>query len=144
MRYCTRCVMPDTRPGIRFDEEGVCQACRAFEQKKQTDWAARRRELEALCDRHRGKYGENAFDCVIAVSGGKDSHYQVHVLKEQMGMNPLLVSVEDNFTMTEAGKHNIRNISETFGCHLISLKPTFLEFKAVGRIRDLYFCYPTK
>lgn len=134
MRYCKKCVMPDTRPGILFDEEGVCQACRAEEQKSRTDWNARWSELEALCDRHRGKYGANGYDCVIAVSGGKDSHYQVHVFKEKLGMTPLLVTVEDNFTMTEAGKHNLRNISETFGCTLLSCKPDIRAEKKLLRI----------
>lgn len=44
-------------------------------------------------------------------------------MKEKLGMNPILFSVEDNFTMTEAGKKNLKNLSETFGCHIISLKP---------------------
>lgn len=126
--------MPDTRPGIHFDDEGVCQACHAEEHKDQTDWDARWKELQALCDRHRGKYGTNGHDCIIAVSGGKDSHVQVHVMKEEMGMNPLLVSVEDNFTMTEAGKHNLRNISEAFGCNIISLKPDIRTQKKLIRL----------
>lgn len=134
MRFCTKCVMPDTRPGIRFDDEGVCQACHAEEQKNKTDWDARWKELETLCDKHRGQYGKGNWDCVIAVSGGKDSHYQVHVLKEKLGMNPLLVSVDDNFTMTEAGKHNIQNISEAFGCHLIVLKPNRRAQKHLTRL----------
>lgn len=122
MKYCKKCVMPDTRPGIYFDDEGVCQACRAEEQKDKTDWNKRANELEILCEKYRDKTGRN-YDCIIAASGGKDSHFQVYVMKELMGMNPLLVSVEDNFTMTEAGKHNLRNISERFGCDIISLKP---------------------
>lgn len=133
MRYCTQCVMPDTRPGIYFDEHGVCQACRAEERKNHTDWDARWKELEALCDKHRGRYGANNFDCIIAVSGGKDSHYQVHVFKELLGMNPLLVSVEDNFTTTGAGKHNLRNISEAFGCHLITIKPNLRAQRTLVR-----------
>lgn len=132
MRYCTKCVMPDTRPGIRFDGEGVCQACRTNEKKKNTDWDARFKELEKLCDKYRGMNGDG-YDCMIAVSGGKDSHYQVYVMKELMGMNPLLVTVEDNFTMTEAGKHNIKNISEEFGCHIISIKPNIRAQKRIVR-----------
>lgn len=134
MKYCKKCVMPDTRPGIIFDGEGVCQACRAEERKDNTDWTARREALHALCDRHRGRYGKGSFDCVIAVSGGKDSHTQVQVFKEEMGMHPLLVSVEDNFTMTEAGKHNLRNLSEAFGCQIVSLKPNIRAQKALMRI----------
>lgn len=125
--------MPNTRPGIVFDSEGVCQGCRTEEAKNTINWEVRWQELEVLCDKHRGQYGKNAYDCIIAVSGGKDSHYQVHVFKELLGMNPLLVSVEDNFTMTEAGKHNLKNISEVFGCHILSLKPDIRTQKSLMR-----------
>lgn len=130
MKYCKKCVMPNTRPGIYFDDEGICQACRAEEQKDRTNWAMRQQELEALCDKHRRK-SEGEYDCIIAVSGGKDSHFQVHYFKEIMNMNPLLVSVEDNFEMTNAGKHNLKNLSERFGCHLITLKPNIKAQKAI-------------
>lgn len=122
MKYCTRCVMPDTRPGITFNEEGVCSACQSYERRNLIDWDARWKELEALCDKYRGCNGDG-YDCAIAVSGGKDSHYQVHLMKNVLKMNPILFSVEDNFPMTEAGKHNIQNISEEFGCSIFSLKP---------------------
>lgn len=132
MNYCKKCVMPDTRPGIWFDEEGVCQACRAEEQKGRTDWDKRFEELKTLCSKHRGLFGDS-YDCIIAVSGGKDSHFQTYVMKELMGMNPLLVSVEDNFPMTDAGKHNIRNLSEEFGCDIISIKPNIKVQKKLLR-----------
>ena len=132
MRYCTKCVMPDTRPGISFDDEGVCCACRAHEKKATIDWEKRYHELETLCNQYRGMNGKG-YDCMIAVSGGKDSHFQVHIMKERMGMNPLLVSVEDNFPMTEAGKHNIQNISEEFGCDIISMKPNMKLQKSIMR-----------
>ena len=99
--------MPDTRPGISFDENGVCSACNNEQRKDSIDWSSRYKELEKLCDKYRGMNG-NEPDCAIAVSGGKDSHFQVHVMKEKMGMNPILFSVEDNFTMTEAGKANLK------------------------------------
>ncbi|MCC8172049.1 MAG: hypothetical protein LIP00_09765 [Parabacteroides sp.] len=65
------------------------------------DYAARMDELKCLCDKYKGMNGPNGYDCMIAVSGGKDSHFQVYIMKEVMGMNPLLVSVEDNFPMTD-------------------------------------------
>lgn len=80
-----------------------------------------------------GKCRGGVYDCVIAVSGGKDSHYQVYVMKELMGMNPLLITVEDFFTMTEAGKHNLKNISEAFGCNIISFKPNRRAAKIISR-----------
>lgn len=122
MRYCKKCVMPDTRPGISFNEDGICSACQAYENRKNIDWDARWKEFENICNKYRGMNGDG-YDCAIAVSGGKDSHYQVYVMKEIMHMNPILFSVEDNFPMTEAGKHNIQNLSEEFGCNIISLKP---------------------
>ena len=142
MKYCTKCVMPDTRPGITFDENGVCSGCRSHESKKNVDWDKRFKELEALCDKYRGMNG-NGYDCMIAVSGGKDSHFQVHLMKEVMKMNPILVSVEDNFPMTDAGIHNIHNISEEFGCNIISLKPDIKAQKTLMRYTFEKYGKPT-
>lgn len=108
MKYCTKCCMPDTRPGISFDERGVCSACQSYEHRATVDWDARWKEFEAICDKYRGMNGPDGYDCMIAVSGGKDSHFQVWLMKEVMHMNPLLVSACDNLPMTEAGKHNIK------------------------------------
>lgn len=142
MRYCKKCVMPDTRPGIKFNQEGICSACQSFERRKDIDWESRYKELEDICNKYRGMNGDG-YDCAIAVSGGKDSHYQVYVMKELMGMNPILFSVEDNFKMTEAGKHNIRNISEEFGCPIISLKPDIKAQKTIMRYMFETYGKPT-
>jgi len=123
--------MPDTRPGVTFNSEGVCSACQAYENRKNVDYNKRFEELKELCNKYRGMNGPNGYDCMIAVSGGKDSHYQVHVMKEIMGMNPLLVTVEDNFPMTQAGIHNLKNISEEFGCDIISMKPNISAQKKI-------------
>lgn len=142
MKYCRKCVMPDTRPGIRFNEEGICSACQSYERRKSIDWDARWKEFEAICDKYRGMNGDG-YDCAIAVSGGKDSHYQVHLMKNVMHMNPILFSVEDNFPMTEAGKHNLRNISEEFGCSIISLKPNRQAQKKLMRYMFEKYGKPT-
>lgn len=132
MKFCKKCIMPDTRPGITFDKNGICIACQNNERKKNVNWETRFDELKKLCDKYRRK-DSTEYDCIIAVSGGKDSHYQVHVMKELMNMNPLLVTVEDVFTMTKAGQHNIKNISEAFGCNLISFKPDRKAAKIICR-----------
>ena len=130
--------MPDTRPGITFNAEGVCSGCIAHERKGNVDYDERFKELKSICDKYRGMNGDGP-DCAIAVSGGKDSHYQVYVMKELMGMNPILFSVEDNFTMTEAGKHNLKNISEEFGCSIISIKPDIkLQKKLMRKTFEKY------
>jgi N-acetyl sugar amidotransferase len=110
--------MPDTRPGSIFNEEGVCQACLNYDARKTIDWKKRKKELSDLCDKYRRKDGY--YDCLIPVSGGKDSHFLVHTMKEEMGMNPLLMTVGDPFTKTEAGERNFRNLGKTFNCdHLL-------------------------
>ena len=134
--------MPDTRPGISFDEAGVCSACQAYEKRKTIDWNSRWKEFEGICDKYRGMNG-NGYDCSIAVSGGKDSHYQVHLMKDVMHMNPVLFSVEDNFPMTEAGKHNLKNISEEFGCNIISIKPDIRTQKKLMRYMFENYGKPT-
>lgn len=119
MKYCKKCVIPDTRPGIVFDKEGVCMPCRTAEERKKINWDERYKELEKLCAKYRGKNG-NYYDCIITVSGGKDSIFQIYVMKELMKMNPLLINVY-NFSWTETGRHNFNNMSDTFGCDTISL-----------------------
>lgn len=143
MKYCIKCTMPDTRPGIKFDNEGVCSACRNYELQKEIDWKKRWTEFQALCDKYRGCNGPGQYDCAIAVSGGKDSHYQVYIMKEVMKMNPILFSVEDNFPMTEAGIHNLKNISEEFGCPIISYKPNIKAQKIIMRAMFEKYGKPT-
>lgn len=106
MKYCKICIMPDTRPEQVFDAEGVCDACRSAEKKhKKTDWAKRREEFEGILERYRCKDGSR-WDCIVPVSGGKDSCYQAYTMKYEFGMNPLCV----NFIpceMTDIGLKNI-------------------------------------
>ncbi len=116
MKYCSKCVMPSTRPGITFNEEGVCSAC--VNAKREVNWDERFKELEELAKKYRKNNGE--YDCIIAVSGGKDSHFQVFVAKVLLKLNPLLVNVY-NFSWTQTGLDNFNNLSEKFGCDTISI-----------------------
>lgn len=89
--YCTKCVVPNQRPRITFNEEGVCSACQFAEFKAKTvDWAARERELEKLLAKHRRNDG--SWDVIVPSSGGKDSAFVAHLLKDKYGMNPLTVT----------------------------------------------------
>jgi len=116
MEICKNCLMPNTRPDTQFTD-GVCQACINYESRKNIDWKNRLEELKSICDKHRSKDG--SWDCLLPVSGGKDSYAMVYWLKEIMGMNPLLVTVGDPFTKTKAGLENYRNIGEVFNCDQI-------------------------
>jgi N-acetyl sugar amidotransferase len=106
LTYCVRCVMPSTRPDLVLDADGVCNACRSYEARERIDWADRRAQLLAILDRHR-RHGSH-WDCIVPVSGGKDSTYQVIRMLE-LGMNPLCVT-GTTCHLSELGKRNIENI----------------------------------
>ena len=110
--------MPDTRPGMRFNEDGVCYPCINAKRRKQVDWKRRQKELRKLCDKYRKNDGTH--DCIVTVSGGKDSWFQVHVMKNLMGMNPLLINVW-NLSWTSTGIQNFNNMSDVFSTECISL-----------------------
>ncbi len=107
IRYCTRCVMPETRPDILFDDEGVCSACRHFEQRPNVDWDARRAELTEVVAEYRSADGSQ-YDCVVPVSGGKDSTYQVLELL-RLGLNPLAVTAS-TCSLSAIGRRNLTNL----------------------------------
>jgi len=115
---CKNCLIPNTKTGIKFDKNGMCQACLHAEKKKTIDWNNRFEELKKLCDKYRRNDGY--YDCIITGSGGKDSYFQTYVMKELMGMNPLLVSVTP-FEMTNVGGENFKIWGESFGCDIITL-----------------------
>ena len=119
MKRCKKCVITDTRPGISFDVEEICFPCKNFENRKNIDWNKRWQELEELCDKYRGINGDY-YDCIITVSGGRDSTYQVYIFKEKFGLNPLCVMV-NNGSWTETGRMNFNNISESFGVDILQL-----------------------
>ena len=107
IRYCTHCLMPETKPDLEFDDQGVCSACRYFEGRGVVDWDSRKQELRQVLDRYRSADGAN-YDCIVPVSGGKDSHYQVIKMLE-LGMNPLCVT-GTTCSLSEVGRRNIENL----------------------------------
>jgi len=122
IRYCTRCVMPETRPDILFDDRGVCSACRHFEQRPDIDWDARRAELEEVLAEFRSRDGSE-YDCVVPVSGGKDSTYQVLKMLE-LGLNPLCVTAS-TCSLSPIGRRNIENLQRLGVDHVeVTVNPT--------------------
>jgi N-acetyl sugar amidotransferase len=130
IRYCVRCVMPDTKPDLQFDKEGVCNACRNYENRKEVNWAGRRKELEALFDKYRSKDG-NHWDCIVPVSGGKDSTYQVLKVLE-FGMTPLCVTAT-TCHFSELGKKNIENL-KSLGVEHVQFSPDPIVRVKLNRI----------
>lgn len=97
MKICKRCIMPDTRPRLEFDSNGICAACEwDYIKKTQIDWNARRNELLDLCKeiKERRKNGElGPYDCIVPVSGGKDSTYVADKMKNEFGLHVLTVTI---------------------------------------------------
>ncbi len=122
MEYCARCLYPaNAKPTIILDEEGVCSGCRYHESRDtaDVDWTERREIFEQILDEARttAKQRGNHHDCIVPVSGGKDSHFQVWVLQKKYGMNPLLVTFNHIYN-APAGVRNLENLVEQSGCDL--------------------------
>lgn len=125
MKFCKKCIMPDTRPETVFDAEGVCDACRSASLKHtQIDWAAREKELMTLLQPYRrnGKW----YDCIVPVSGGKNSCYQAYIMKKRFGAKVLCV----NFVPCE--------VTETGHKNLVFLRDMGFDLIQVGANRDIF------
>ncbi len=123
MRWCKNCVEPDTRPGQVFDSSGICAPCQYALNRRPVDWDERRRELMEIVEwAKRNKTGH--YDCVLGVSGGKDSTRLAHFLRE-IGLNPLLVcATYIPQQMTDLGAENLSNIVECgFDLETINVAP---------------------
>lgn len=120
MQYCTRCVFPAVAATpLTFDENGVCSGCRASENKKSIDWEHRRKLFGQLVDEYRNPKG---YDCLLPVSGGKDSYFAAHVAKE-FGLKSLMVTYHGNNYLPE-GERNLYRMKDMFGFDHIILRPS--------------------
>jgi N-acetyl sugar amidotransferase len=109
LRYCKSCLYPETKPDLWFDDAGICNACNNFVSREDVNWDARLEELQSVLKDYRNESGEN-YDCIVPVSGGKDSHYQLIRLLE-LGMNPLCVTATTD-DLSPIGRRNIENMKK--------------------------------
>jgi len=110
IKYCRHCVYPETKPDLSLGENGICDACRFVDVKDTTNWDLRRKELAEIFEKFKNKDGSN-YDCVIPVSGGKDSTFQTYVVKKEFGLNPLCVSYHLP-EFTDLGRKNLENLKK--------------------------------
>lgn len=112
MKYCVKCLQPDTRPNTIFCEDGICPACTYFSALKEVDWNDRieiLRDIFAKRKKRRGQY----HDCIIGVSGGKDSCRQALWIRDKFKINPLLVCLSyPPQQVTQRGVNNLSNLIE--------------------------------
>jgi len=142
MNYCKRCLYPANHPfGITFNDKGVCSGCQIHEEKDVLDWKDRGRLLDEILDNYRNVSGRS-FDCIIPVSGGGDSYFIVHTVKKVYGMNPLLVTFNQEYN-TKIGVRNLANLSTALDCDLITytLRPELLKRFARYTLRKMASMY---
>lgn len=130
LNYCKRCVMPDSKPDLHLDEEGICNACRSYEKRGTIDWDSRRSQLLQLLEKYRKPNGSN-WDCIVPVSGGKDSTYQV-VRMLQLGLNPLCVT-SSTCDLSFLGRINIENLKH-LGVDYVEMSPNPLIRAKLNKI----------
>lgn len=119
MKVCRRCLYTSLHPlGLTIDEEGICSGCRVHEEKDRLDWTARWGMLERLTEDFRNRSGEQ-YDCIVPVSGARDSFFIVHTVKHRLGLNPLLVTYNKQYN-TAVGIRNLARLRTLLDCDLMT------------------------
>lgn len=130
IHYCTSCLLPSTKPDLSFDENGRCAACTAYENRAEIDWNSRKLEFDNVVDRFKAKTS-GQWDCIVPVSGGKDSTAQVLKVLE-LGMRPLCVT-STTCDLSAIGRTNIENI-KNLGVDYLEFSPNPVVRRKLNRI----------
>lgn len=137
MKFCSKCVLPETFPGINFDSRGVCNYCDSSQtpdEEKKNEYI---RKFEELLDEKRGRH---QYDVIMAYSGGKDSTYTLHMLTDKYKMNVLAWTFDNGF-LSDQAKKNIGHMTDLFGAASMIVKPPFGIMKKAFKTaagRDIY------
>jgi len=119
VRICAKCIQPNTRPGIYFSQESICGACLWEEEKNKINWNERIKELKGIVEIAKNKKAD--YDCVIGVSGGKDSTKQAITARDNLGLKCLLVNYQPE-NITDIGVENMENLKQN-GFDVLSIRP---------------------
>ncbi len=118
INFCKRCLYSTEHPlGLTLDEEGICSGCRVHEEKDNLDWEYRWEQLKKLVKPYKSKSRKN-YDCIVPVTGGNDSYFIVHLVKNKLNLNPLLVTYNKYFN-TPLGIKNLANLRIKFNCDIL-------------------------
>ena len=135
MKYCSNCVYPIVAVNLDLGEDGVCSSCKSFEQFEQLApefWADRRRRFEQVIEQVR-KNNTGGYDCIVPVSGGKDSYYQTHIMAAECGLKPLLMTYHGNNYLPE-GDRNRDHMRHVFDADHIVWGPSVEVLKKLNRL----------
>ena len=133
IQYCTKCVYPGVAATpLTFDEKGVCSGCRTHNEQGTVDWDRRKVMFEKLIEKYRSKDKSN-YDIVIAVSGGKDSFWQAHLLCKEYDLKTLFVCYAEN-NHTDVGMRNIQRMKDHFKGDFLHFTPEVNVLKKLNRI----------
>lgn len=131
--YCSKCLLPIISVNLVLDDEGVCSACRMQEQFDELTpefWASKERKFREILDEAKGRSTSN-YDCVIPVSGGKDSYFQVHKALEY-GLKPLLITYHGNNYLPE-GQRNLDRMRDKLGVDHMVFGPSVDTLKKLNK-----------
>lgn len=132
MRWCTKCVYPSSSAApLTFDENGVCSGCRVAEQTKTINWAERAERLKKIAEQYRSK-NKSQYDCIIPVSGGKDSYFQTYYATHILKLKPLLVTYHGN-NYTEVAERNLQKMRHVFDVDHIIFRPSEKLLKKLNK-----------
>ena len=137
MKYCKKCLYPDTKPKLIFNSDGICSACENSIEKESIDWDIRREELKKILNSYKHDDGR-LYDCIIPISGGKDSTYQTYIIKEEFGLNPLVVNFHPR-DFTEIGRKNIE-VLKNIGVDCIEFSANPLVYKKLEKFITTLRC----
>lgn len=122
IKYCIRCCTPETQEGQEFDEMGICTACISSEDKMHLDWVEREKQLKKILQDAKDSAGDS-YDCILPISGGKDSFFQAHVLTKVYGVKPLAVTFSHNW-FSETGFYNLQRCLQVFDLDHLQFTPS--------------------
>ena len=127
IKFCKRCLYSNEHAfGITFDDQGVCSGCKIHDEKNSLDWKYRLEKIKKIVKPYKSKSRKN-YDCIVPVTGANDSYYIVHLVKNVLGLNPLLVSYNKYFN-TPLGISNLANLRIQFDSDIIFKKVTNIDF----------------
>lgn len=143
MQRCSRCILPDTYPDMKFDANGVCHKCHEYEDKYASrDYAKLGAELTRIVDWARGQ--GKRYDCIVPFSGGKDSSYTLYVCRRQLGLKVLAVNFNNGLRTPEA-LTNIEHITQVTDSAFVCYGPSWETMRKLYRAFFLatgQFCFP--